>query len=324
MNKKRFTVILISSLLLIAAAFGQEAVAEDAPAEIVPSPCLVNVPDTRNIECGYLIVPADKSDPASSKLRLPYILMHSRNPNPEPDPIVFTTGGPGYSSLDSIWGFANSPLSDDRDVIVFEQRGNLHADPPLLCDESIYWDERAGNTPCLDSFKEKNIDLSDYTTAKLAADIVDLRKALDYEQWNLYGTSYSTSLMQHVMEMDPAGVRSAFLQSVALPFESKFNHQADLVLRSLEVLFDDCAVDSECSEAYPDLEKHSSHHRILLAQVDDLADAWHEKGTPETLQDLRKFLQGWWTSHILKVDAGILQYTKGKEREILRALEIFR
>jgi pimeloyl-ACP methyl ester carboxylesterase len=254
MKKQIGKVILVLSLLLIAAVSEPGAAAEGAPAEIVPSPCLVNVPDSRNVECGYLIVPADKTDPASPMLQLPYILMHSRSPNPAPDPIVFTTGGPGYSSLDAIWGFVNSPMSDDRDMIIFEQRGNLHAQPSLLCDESLWRDEGSGNTPCLDSLKEKNINFSDYTTARLAADIVDLRKALGYEQWNLYGTSYSTSLMQHVMEMDPAGVRSVVLQSVAIPFESKYNHQANIALRSLDLLFDDCQANPACAEAFPDLE----------------------------------------------------------------------
>ena len=37
--------------------------------------------------------------------------------------------------------FAHSQSGADRDVIAFEQRGNLHAQPNLTCERSMWWDE---------------------------------------------------------------------------------------------------------------------------------------------------------------------------------------
>ena len=48
---------------------------------------------------------------------------------------------------------------------------------------------------CLDGLVERGIDPAHYTTAAVVADIGALQHALDVEQWNLYGTSYSTTVM---------------------------------------------------------------------------------------------------------------------------------
>ena len=158
-------VVLVSLLLFVpevsqaqqSAPMAAPQPAPDVPVEIEAAVCPIRVPEARNVECGYLIVPADYDDPAGDKLRLPYITLHSRSGDSKPDPIIFTVGGPGYSSLDSIWGFVNSSLSEDRDIIIFEQRGNLHAQPALTCDRLFWWDE-SGNMPCKDSLEEQGIE----------------------------------------------------------------------------------------------------------------------------------------------------------------------
>ena len=65
--------------------------------------CPVSVPESIGVDCGELIVPENYDEPEGRQLRLPYIILQSRSEQPEPDPVVFTAGGPGYSSLDSVW-----------------------------------------------------------------------------------------------------------------------------------------------------------------------------------------------------------------------------
>lgn len=214
--------------------------------------CPIDVPD--GAECGELVVPENHDEPDGPELRLPYVIIRNRSGSAEPDPVIFTTGGPGYSSLSSAWGFAESATQWHRDVIVFEQRGNRYARPALTCDLSVLWDEVAGQTQCLDSIEAQGVDVTQYTAVDMADDIVALRRALGYEQWNLYGTSFSTSLMLMVMETDPEGIRSVVLSSVKPPNETVFAHESESPLRAVEVMLDACEADDECRAAYPELE----------------------------------------------------------------------
>jgi pimeloyl-ACP methyl ester carboxylesterase len=231
----------------------QHAPATDHPA--TPIDCPIEIPAEPEVTCGVLTVPEDHDEPAGPTLRLPYIIIHSSAAGPEPDPVVFTSGGPGYSALSSVWAFAQSPLLDHRDIIITEQRGNRYSQPALQCDPSIWWDVESGSTPCLESFRSRDIDLTTYTTHSMVRDLVALRQALGYGQWNLYGSSFSTSLMLLFMEADPGGTRSAVLQSVKPPNETTFSHEADSALRAIEHLFQACDDDERCRRAFPDLEE---------------------------------------------------------------------
>jgi len=242
--------IVVATVLLLLLS-GDEAV--DARQQVNPTGCPIAVPDQIAVECGELVVPENYDEPDGRQIRLPYIIVRSPRPAPEPDPVIFTAGGPGFSSLDSVWWFADSRLLEDRDVVVLEQRGNRYAHPALLCDGSVWWDEIPDHTPCLDRIQDTGIDITQYTTQNIARDVVMLRQSLGYEQWNLYGTSFSTSVMLLVMEADPEGTRSAILQSVKPPNETTFAHEADSPLRAIEQVFTGCEADDDCAAAYPNL-----------------------------------------------------------------------
>ncbi|MEJ2737020.1 MAG: alpha/beta fold hydrolase, partial [Anaerolineae bacterium] len=243
------------------------------------------------------VVPADYGDPASDILRLPVIVIHSRSPDPAPDPYLYTSGGPGYSSLAEVWGLAQSDIVDDRDVVILEQRGNLYAKPSLTCDTSVLWEESAGDTACLDSLLERGIDLSDYTTQSIAEDINALRQVLDYEEWNLSGASYSSQLMLLTLQRHPEGIRSVVLQSVGPLTESRYEHDPEHAVRALEVMFKDCAADPACASAYPDLEGrfYDLFHRLNADPVSfEIRDtSW---GEPITVTVSGRDLLSWMIS----------------------------
>lgn len=213
--------------------------------------CPIDVPDDPPIDCGYLVVPEDYDAPEGATIRLPVIIIHS--PSPAPDPILFTEGGPGYSSLGSVLWLTQSAFLDNRDIVILEQRGNLYAQPSLVCDVATAWGEAAGE-PCRDRFKDEGIDLTQYKTANIVADINALRQVLAYDTWNLYGGSYSTRLMQLTMHLYPDGIRSVILQSVSSLTETRYEHDPEHAMRALQVMLDDCAADPACAAAYPNLE----------------------------------------------------------------------
>ncbi len=249
------TIGLVAAFVSLVARDGARlAHAQGEVSRFEPADCPIDVPDDPPIDCGYLIVPEDYDDPEGATIRLPVIIIHSRSANPTPDPLLYTAGGPGYSSLSLVWGFARSPVVDARDVIILEQRGNLYAEPSLDCDIFVLQEETEGKTHCLDSLLDRGIDLTRYTTASIVADLDALRRVLDYDEWNLYGGSYSTRLMLLSMSLHPQGIRSVVLQSVSPLNDTRYAHDPEHSARALQVMLDDCAADPACAAAYPDLE----------------------------------------------------------------------
>ncbi|MBN2389079.1 MAG: alpha/beta fold hydrolase [Anaerolineae bacterium] len=196
----------------------------------------------------------DYDDPNSGTIRTAVIIIHSRSANPSKEAMLFTEGGPGYSALASVWWLAGTDFANHRDIVILEQRGNKHSDPSLTCDFSVWWDEKEGDTPCLDSLRQRGIALENYTAESIAADINALKQVLDYERWILYGTSYSTRLMQLVMVRYPEKIRGVVLHSTSPIADTRYLHDTEHSARVLRVMFDDCAANLACAEAYPDLE----------------------------------------------------------------------
>jgi pimeloyl-ACP methyl ester carboxylesterase len=227
-----------------------------------PEPCGFQAPTGATVACGDLIVPEQRAAPTQRLLRLPVIKISSRSAQPAPDPIVYTAGGPGASSLGPVSALWNSPLVDTRDVILFEQRGTRFAEPALDCPEltSAFVDNLAHNLPvneeinrevaaataCRERLLGDGIDLAAYNTAAIVADLQDLRRVLGYEQWNVFGMSYSTQVMQRLMGDDPQGVRSVLLDGAVPPTARWHATQTQRLGRSLNVLFARCAADPAC------------------------------------------------------------------------------
>jgi len=222
----------------------------------LPNTLVEKSPD---LKTGYLVVPERRSHPGNHRMvRLPFIVMKSRSASPQPDPILFTVGGPGGSTLGIARDRGRNPLLEERDLILFEQRGTRHADPSLVIpaiDAALRsgWGKRLNGDPdpkavrkamasALRDFREQGVDLAGYTTKESAADIADLRRLLEIPSWNLFGISYSTKLMLTVLRDHPEGVRSALLDSV-LPLEANWDEEAPAHI--LEVLDRVLAVSQE-------------------------------------------------------------------------------
>ncbi len=237
------------------------------------APCAIEVPESekQNVRCGYLVVLENRNRKTSRLIKLPIVILRSNNPNPAPDPILRMLGGPGASSLRLVRSRRSSPWLENRDVVIFEQRGTSYAQPKLDCPEvnaAILSNARANAEAktaikreasaakqCRNRLEKEGIDLSAYDSAQSAADIEDLRKTLGYDKWNLYGVSYSSRLMLNVMRDYPAGIRSVVLESVLPPSVNYDEVGVNGALRALKVVFANCAADTECDTAYPNLER---------------------------------------------------------------------
>jgi len=250
-------------------------------AAFVEAPCPFDLPpgqkEGETVDCGYLTVPEDRTDAQSPTIRLAVAIFHPGE-SPEPEPIIYLSGGPGGSALELIqYTFAQvfEPiLAANRDLVVFDQRGVGRSEPALDCpglrelglellDEEIDG-MPVGEEEAINLVKEAALEcrqdlaelaeLSAYNTEASAADVEALRLALYNGPVNLWGTSYGTWLALEVMRRYPDGIRSVVLDSVYPPDKDLLAETPTNAARSIDLLFESCAADEACSTAFPDLE----------------------------------------------------------------------
>ena len=231
----------------------------------------IKIPKGQEYRFGYLEVPENRNDPNSTMIRLPVYYFKSRNPNPQPDPIIYTVGGPGSSTMPSAAYAKDYQYLDDRDFIFFEQRGTAYAQPHLDCPEwaqAIYQSNLPQSSEqeseqllakatidCRNRLIKSGIDLNGYSTTASAADIADLVKVLGIKEYNLLTLSYGTKIAQVMLRDYPKGIRSVVMDS-PLPLEVNYDEESiSNLMASLELLLDDCAQDPNCNKAFPNLKE---------------------------------------------------------------------
>ena len=248
----------------------------------VPDLCRIREPRGVIMQCGNLVVPENRTDPDSRMIEIHVIVIGTTSSNPAPDPLLYLSGGPGSSIVET----ATFQLSlfehflAERDVIVFDQRGVGTSEPVLDCPEDtqvvfetlnqhLTEEERKriqveAMRACRDRLVQEGVDLTGYNTAENAADVRDLRNALGIPEWNIYGVSYGTRLAMATMRDHPEGIRSVILDSAFPPDVDFYPSIVPNAERAFGKLFDECAANPTCSGAYPDLESKLYEVAALL------------------------------------------------------------
>ena len=246
--------------------------------------------------CGYLLVPENRKKPSSRMIKLPFIVLKSKNSAKTKDPLLFTGGGPGNSSLSWINGMQRSSVIESRDCIAFEQRGTRYAIPYLRSfeldmaireayrknlDKDSMWLE--GIKRYKKKLEKKGIDLSGYNTDETVADIVDLMRVLKIDSINLIGGSYSGGLMLAVLKKEPSKVRSLVLDSPLPTFVSIDEDEPANFVQAINVLSKRCEKDSSDQQRYGSLKNKFDKYFNSIA-VKKFYFPYVEKGSIDTIQ----------------------------------------
>ncbi|WP_353778465.1 alpha/beta fold hydrolase [Winogradskyella sp. 3972H.M.0a.05] len=217
-------------------------------------------------ECGYVEVPNSWANKNNGTTKIAYIVIKSKSENRKEDPVIFIQGGPGGNVLPSANLYANLNLDTDRDFILYDQRGIGYSD--AICPDlsASFLDVMARDiamdnedevlletsSECVKLLKDKNFKTA-FGTTESARDLEALRKHLGYKQLNLFGGSYGTRLSMKYMELYPNSVRSAILSGLFPPEIRLYDNLLSNLNRSLELLFNTCENDADCSAKYPSL-----------------------------------------------------------------------
>jgi pimeloyl-ACP methyl ester carboxylesterase len=245
-----------------------------APARIQAQSTFQHTVDSSfKMDCGYLVVPENRAKKSSKKIRLPFIVLRSKNPAKKKDPVLFTAGGPGGSSLGWITNASRSTIVADRDCIAFEQRGTRFAIPYLRnfeLDSAIrdsYRKNLNKDSMWLEGVKrykkgleKRGIDLAGYNTDETVSDIADLLTLLNIDSVNLFGVSYSGGLMLAVLQKMPARIRSLVLDSPLPTFIPIDQEEPANFMTALKILSQHCEKDSTDKKLYGDTWKRFDNY----------------------------------------------------------------
>lgn len=164
--------------------------------------------------CGKLRLPYERADPSLGSLGIAFgVRPRSDRSTPGRGAIIAIEGGPGYGSIGSASTYVNL-LGDrlrHRDLLVVDAPGT-GASSALNCRllQSGRADDATGVAACARTLGER---FGSYRT-QVAADNIDaIRRALGYDDVQVYGDSYGTYLAQSYAFRHPDGLSALVLDS---------------------------------------------------------------------------------------------------------------
>src|SRR5687767_3553080 len=261
--------VVVAVLAAASLALPTTAAAGGAQPRLEDRDCGVLIPSALDATCHWLVVPEDRARPKVATLKLAVMVLHSLSSSPAPDPVVFLAGGPGSPGIEGFENFADSPMLESRDIVLFDQRGTGMSEPSLDCPEVA--DARVADfrhpdahdvelgrvrdamRECRRRLVDEGVRLDAYDTLESAADVADLRIALGLDEWNLYGVSYGTRLALETMRSYPEGIRTAVLDSVYPPSRRGIDGYITGVDEAFERLVAACDADENCASLQPNL-----------------------------------------------------------------------
>ena len=214
---------------------------------------------TVTAECGVWVRPENPDDPLGPTIELAVARIPALAPQPLPDAFTVINGGPGGSSIEMYADLAHAfqSISRERDVLILDQRGTGQSNP-LRCpdlEESIdTYSEAAVRLATKTCLERLTGDPRYYSTSVAVRDLEALRIELGYEQLNVYGVSYGTRVALHYLRRYPSSVRTMIIDGILPPeiiLGGNVSENAQVVLDSI---FARCAVQTHCTEQFPNLE----------------------------------------------------------------------
>jgi pimeloyl-ACP methyl ester carboxylesterase len=229
-------------------------------------------------QCGYVTVAEEHAKPNGKTIKIAVVVMKANGESGTvDDPLFMMQGGPGGATISTYSTILRNLNRDDaaprakRDIVLFDQRGTGKSQPALLCPELYqltletveqrlgYDESLSKSSAAIDACRKRmvaeGVNLNAFDSVENAADVEDIRQALNYDRINLYGVSYGTLLALHTLRDHPEHLRSVIIDGV-VPTQSNFLIEATRSMnRAFSEFFAACAADARCNKDYPNLEK---------------------------------------------------------------------
>jgi pimeloyl-ACP methyl ester carboxylesterase len=226
------------------------------------------------ILCGKLTVFENRETGSGRTIDLNVVVVPALDSTSLEEPLFDLAGGPGVAATAAAGFYANEgkEYRRHRDVVLVDQRGTGNSNPltaaPRTRSPQDYLTEMypVEYVKTLRKALEQRADLTQYTTSIAMDDLDDVRAWLGYDRINLFGLSYGTRAVLVYMRQHPDRVRSAILVGVAPTYLKMPLHHARAAQRAMELLLEECASDTACHQAFPQLKQEWEEVLARLGQ----------------------------------------------------------
>jgi pimeloyl-ACP methyl ester carboxylesterase len=213
--------------------------------------------------CGSYEVYENRASKTGRKIALHILLLPAFAEKPAADPMFAFAGGPGQGATEVFpMVTAMVALRQKHDLVLIDQRGTGQSNPlpcPVELTDAALMITGVSASSVQDLAEcrkqlETKADLTQYTTSYFADDVDEVREALGYDKIDLLGGSYGSLAALVYARRHGDHVRSMVLEGVVPPDYRLPLPFAKTIQASLERLFADCAADSDCHKAFPNLK----------------------------------------------------------------------
>ena len=225
---------------------------------------------SRDARCTSMQRPRDPQRPEGDQVELFVARIPSRASEPQPDPLVLISGGPGGSSVDlylQLRGVFNA-VRNHRDILLVDQRGTGRSEalrcPDLEELESARPQQaRQAARRCL---AELDADPRYYTTSIAVEDLEAVREAAGYTHLNFYGSSYGSRVALHYLRRYPQHSRVLILDGVVPPGWVLGDDVARAAQHAFDRLVERCEASPLCVERFGDLHRTLARLQSALSE----------------------------------------------------------
>ncbi len=258
-------------------------------------------------ERGVIDVPGNRASGAESMIEVEFFrFRRTSEAAADPPPLFLLHGGPGFDGLgprlERPGYFENrlAPYTQITDLIVPGQRG-FGSSTGTPCDdrrelsvEEVFDDEvldqafREAAKQCQAKWEAEGLDLNGFNAVEAAADLVDIARALEYEQIQLLGSSFGSHWAMTTLRYHPDQVAWATLSGLEGP-----DHTYDMPswkLAALQRIATSAEASPELAASMPEGGLLAAYQE-LIRQADDtplIVEVPH----PETDEPVNVQMQG--------------------------------
>jgi pimeloyl-ACP methyl ester carboxylesterase len=230
--------------------------------QVQPSACPIELAPAiaPRARCGRLTVPEDRAVADGRQVTIHFVVIDAERPSGR-DPLLFVMGGNG-SGLKMLRRQPKLAAEVTReDTVIFaDHRGSTPwGTPDMSCPQfpegldAAKPDADPAKVAACRKHLDERLHVNLYGPYEAAQDLRELRLALGLPRWNVYGTSYGTTVAQRLLGLDGGAIGRIVFDGMsgadANPFADAF------VIDPLLDLIDECAAAMDCRRTHPDFER---------------------------------------------------------------------